>query len=88
MTSRVIRGKTIPAPPPGVGTLFEKAKIDLEQDPVTPRAVTATHITGTSEVAWVPPQPEGSPWANDPVPDEEPLGYSVDDVPDMTRVDR
>jgi hypothetical protein len=76
-------------PAPGVGTLFEKAKIDLEQDPVTPGAVTATHITGTTGVPWVPAQPPNSPWAGaDPAGDEPPLGYSVEDVPDMEKVDR
>jgi hypothetical protein len=79
-------GKALPTP--GVGTMFEKAKIDLEQDPVTPGSMTATHITGTTPVAWVPPQPPDSPWASDPVGDEPPLGYSVDDVPDVSKVDR
>jgi hypothetical protein len=68
--------------------MFEKAKIGLEHDPVTPGVVTATHITGSAEVAWVPPQPEGSPWKDDPVPDEEPLGIDIEAVPDMTRVER
>ena len=86
MINRVIRRKAPPAP--GVGTMFEKARIDLEQDPVVPGAVTATHITGTAPVAWVPPQPENSPWANDPVPPEEPLGIDIEAVPDMTKVER
>jgi hypothetical protein len=68
--------------------MFEKARFDLEQDPVTPGAVTATHITGSTEVAWVPPQPSSSPWSSDPVGPEPPLGYSVDDVPDMEKVER
>jgi hypothetical protein len=29
----------------------------------------------------IPRQPEGSPWAADPVPPEPPLGFSVDDLP-------
>jgi hypothetical protein len=68
--------------------MFEKAKIDLEQDPVTPGVVTATHITGTTAVPQYPAQPQGSPWASDPVPPEEPLGYDIDALPDMTKVDR
>jgi hypothetical protein len=37
-------------------------------------------ITGTS-ASQVPPQPDGSPWRTDPVPDEEPLGFSVEEMP-------
>jgi hypothetical protein len=77
-----------PAPAPGAKTMFEKAQYDLEQDPVVPGAVTATHITGTAEVPWVPAQPPNSPWASDPVPPEEPLGYDINALPDMTKVDR
>lgn len=36
-------------------------------------------VIGTSPVSY-PRQPEGSPWACDPVPPERPLGYSVNDL--------
>ena len=35
-------------------------------------------VIGTSPAVY-PPQPEGSPWRCDPVPMEEPLGFSVED---------
>jgi hypothetical protein len=79
------RGTKKPTPPPGASTMFEKARFDLEQDPVTPGAVTATHITGTTGVPWQPPQPEGSPWKDDPLGDEQPLGEDINALPDMTR---
>jgi hypothetical protein len=36
-------------------------------------------VTGATEVPVA--LPASGPWAGDPVPDEEPLGYSVEDVP-------
>jgi hypothetical protein len=30
--------------------------------------------------------PAAASWTRDPVPDEKPLGYSVNDLPDLTRV--
>jgi hypothetical protein len=36
-------------------------------------------VTGATEVPVA--LPASGPWAVDPVPDEEPLGYSVEDVP-------
>ena len=39
-------------------------------------------ITGASSTLMLPLRlPTNSPWAGDPVPMEEPLGYSVEDVP-------
>lgn len=34
----------------------------------------------------LPRQPANSPWSCDPVPPEPPLGYSVDALPDLTKV--
>jgi len=45
-------------------------------------------VVGATPVPSYPPQPPGSPWASDPVPDEEPLGYDINALPDMTKVDR
>jgi hypothetical protein len=40
--------------------------------------------------AWAPPAIKGtSPWTDtDPVPNEEPLGYAVDELPDVSGIDR
>ena len=43
-------------------------------------AVTRTHVNGTDPVPWVPPQPTSSPWATEPVGQERPLGFSVEDM--------
>jgi hypothetical protein len=37
-------------------------------------------ITGSQPAVHYPRQPSGSPYASDPVPNEEPLGWSVSDV--------
>jgi hypothetical protein len=34
------------------------------------------------------PLPSSSPWARDPVPPEAPLGYSVEQVADVSKVER
>jgi hypothetical protein len=49
-------------------------------------AVIRTHLTGSDSVPWVPPQPSSSPWANEPVGHERPLGFSVDEVPPVGEV--
>jgi hypothetical protein len=36
-------------------------------------------VVGSTPIAY-PKLPASSPWAHDPVPNEEPLGYSVDDL--------
>ena len=36
-------------------------------------------VTGSSPIAY-PQQPTGSPWASDPLPNEPPLGYSVEEM--------
>src|SRR5262245_39762052 len=42
--------------------------------------LTPTTVTGSEGVVRYPRQPEGSPWASDPVGTEPPLGYSVNAV--------
>ena len=37
-------------------------------------------------VPQYPRLPANSPWSGDPVPSELPLGFSVDEIPDMTSV--
>jgi hypothetical protein len=41
---------------------------------------TPSTVVGTSPSA-VPKMPEGNPWQQDRVPDEAPLGFSVNDMP-------
>jgi hypothetical protein len=36
-------------------------------------------VVGTAPSPW-PTMPANNPWARDPVPDEKPLGYSVNDL--------
>jgi hypothetical protein len=52
-------------------------------DASTPRgrftAEAHSSIVGQSADPW-PKMPEGNPWAHDPVPKEEPLGYRIDDM--------
>lgn len=43
---------------------------------------TETLITGVG-VPQYPRQPSNSPWHSDPVPPEEPLGYSIDALPEL-----
>jgi hypothetical protein len=53
-----------------------QAGIELEG---TGRFAAQTAVVGRDPAPY-PAQPAGSPWASDPVPPEEPLGESVDDV--------
>jgi hypothetical protein len=41
--------------------------------------LTPTSVIGASARSVYPQQPEGSPWRDDPVPNEMPLGYSVEE---------
>jgi hypothetical protein len=72
------RGIRKPAIKPDVGprTMFELAQADLEKDTAVNPAALSVHVTGSTEIPQVPPQPPGSPWAEQPVPDEEPLLFS------------
>jgi hypothetical protein len=51
-----------------------------DDDPRGGRFAPDRYVSGSAPTTNVPPQPEGSPWAGDPVPPEEPLGYSVNDL--------
>jgi hypothetical protein len=39
------------------------------------------YVTGSTAVPEGPRLPASSPWAGDPVPMEEPLGFSIDELP-------
>jgi hypothetical protein len=74
-------------PDPGPQTMHALAQIDIEKDTATNPAAMSVSVVGTNPNPY-PPQPEGSPWKDDPCGPEEPLGYSVDEVPDVSKVDR
>jgi hypothetical protein len=44
-------------------------------------AIDKNEVIGSAPVPQYPPLPQNSPWSNDPVPSEEPLGYSVHEHP-------
>lgn len=44
------------------------------------RFAQARHVTGSAPSVEYPKLPGNSPWSGDPVPPEEPLGYSVNDL--------
>src|SRR5262245_7924583 len=58
-------------------TFFSRARADADQLGGRFKKVTETRVTG---VPSYPQQPASSPWANDPVPPEAPLGFSVDEL--------
>jgi hypothetical protein len=43
--------------------------------------LTRPHVSGEEPIVRYPDQPQGSPWRGDSVPNEEPLGYQIDDQP-------
>jgi hypothetical protein len=47
-----------------------------------------TVVVGAAPMPSYPGLPKASPWHSDPVGPEEPLGFSVDELPDMTKVQR
>jgi hypothetical protein len=60
-------------------TFFSRAQADAELTSQGRfKKETATRVTG---VPTYPSMPASSPWSNDPVPPEEPLGFSVDELP-------
>jgi hypothetical protein len=71
-------------PRPEPRTMLERQLADMksEEGAINP-ATSSVTVVGTTAVPSYP----GSGLV-DPVPPEEPLGYSVDDVPVMTRVER
>jgi hypothetical protein len=46
-------------------------------------AISNPHIVGQSAVPKYPELPANSPWHHDPVPDEPPLGYAIDAMPEL-----
>jgi hypothetical protein len=46
-------------------------------------AVNAAIIVGSEPVVKYPQLPENNPWRSDPVPDEPPLGYRIDAMPEL-----
>jgi hypothetical protein len=46
--------------------------------------VNPTMVVGATPIPRYPQLPASSPWAHDPVPNEEPLGYSVNDLEHAT----
>jgi hypothetical protein len=89
MQNRDIRRRPAIKPDPGPQTMHALAQADIEKDKATnPAAAMSVAVVGANPNPY-PPQPEGSPWAGaDPVGDEPPLGYSIDDLPDMEKVER
>jgi hypothetical protein len=78
-------GKAKPPPPQYPGTMLERQLADMSDDPQGKDV----RVVGASALPVYPPQPPGSPWAGaDPVGDEPPLGYSIDDLPNMEKVER
>jgi hypothetical protein len=61
-------------------TYLHHAESSIEEDRGGRYAATRVSptVTGATPISY-PTQPAGSPWANDPVPMKEPLGYSVED---------
>jgi hypothetical protein len=43
--------------------------------------IAEANVAGSALFVGVPPLPSDSPWFSDPVGDEPPLGYSVNDLP-------
>jgi hypothetical protein len=48
----------------------------------------ALRLQAQRKVPQYPQQPASSPWSCDGVPPEEPLGYSIDAVEDVSKVPR
>jgi hypothetical protein len=59
---------------------YQQAIIDLGLENSTGRFTSKPDVTGTKASAQYPRQPEGSPWAGDPVGVEPPLNYSINDL--------
>jgi hypothetical protein len=84
MNPAVIKGKRKAPPPQYPGTMLERQLADMAADD----NAKDVRVVGATPVPSYPPQPANSPWSSDPVGDEPPLGYSIDDVPDMSKVER
>jgi hypothetical protein len=60
-------------------TFHSRASVDLELESTGRHALAPKPtVTGSARVPQVPRMPEGSPWADDLVPPEEALGWSVE----------
>jgi hypothetical protein len=62
-------------------TLFSRQQNMIDDAGERYAQITPTKLTGQSPS--VPEQPAHSPWHSDPVPPEEPLGYSIDALPEL-----
>ena len=60
-------------------TFFNRAQSDLDEAGGRFAKQSKATIIGSGPVSY-PTQPIDSPWGSDPVPPEEPLGYSIDDL--------
>jgi hypothetical protein len=61
-------------------TYFNRAQSDADMIGGRFKKETETRVTG---VPSYPKQPASSPWASDPVPPEEPLGYDINALPEL-----
>jgi hypothetical protein len=61
-------------------TYLQQAQANVDEDRGGRYAATGSspRVTGASPISY-PQQPSNSPWHHDPVGDEPPLGYSVED---------
>jgi len=61
-------------------TFLNRAQADAEMS-AGGRFKKQTAETRVTGVPTYPKQPANSPWSNDPVPPEEPLGFSINEFP-------
>jgi hypothetical protein len=61
-------------------TYFSQAVADASSAGGRFSSITGAHVVGSAPAQQWPEMPEGNPWACDPVPKEEPLGYSINDM--------
>jgi hypothetical protein len=81
---RLQRAVNRPAPEPGPQTMLALAQADLEKEkPINPAAAMTVQVVGATPIVNYPGN-----GLSDPVPDEPSLGYSIDDLPDMEKVER
>ena len=64
----------------GASSYYQQALVDLGLENSTGRFTSKPVVTGSEPGVHVPRLPASSPWAGDPVPPEEPLGYSINDL--------
>jgi hypothetical protein len=66
-----------PHEPPKGTSYRDVAGVEAILDAQAGRFAQATVVSGSDPATMYPRQPEGSPWAGDPVPPEGPLGYEI-----------